>query len=64
MCSICGIVGKSNAGLIKAMCDSLAHRGPDDEGIYVDEHAAIGSRLLSIIILQIRHQRFSNEIEY
>ncbi len=49
MCGICGIVGKKDEGLVKAMCDSLVHRGPDDEGIYVDEHAAIGSCCLSII---------------
>lgn len=61
MCGICGIVGKSDAGLIKAMCDSLVHRGPDDEGIYIDEHAAIGSRRLSIVDLKTGHQPLSNE---
>jgi len=57
---MCGICGKSHAGLIKAMCNSLAHRGPDDEGIYIDENAGIGSRRLSIVDVQTGHQPISS----
>ncbi len=55
------MVGKSDRELLQAMCDSLTHRGPDDEGMYLDKHAAIGSRRLSVIDLQTGHQPISNE---
>ena len=55
------MVGKSDKDLIKAMCDSLVHRGPDEEGIYIDENVAIGSRRLSIIDLPSGRQPLSNE---
>ncbi len=39
MCGIAGIFGlngaPANAGEVKAMCDALVARGPDDEGYYV-----------------------------
>ncbi len=34
------------------MNDRIAHRGPDAEGIYVDEHVALGHRRLAIIDLK------------
>lgn len=36
---------------IRAMCNSIAHRGPDDEGIYTAPHIGMGQRRLSIIDL-------------
>ena len=56
---MCGIVGKFNyrkkepvsGELIKAMCDKIAYRGPDDEGTYVDGPIGFGHRRLSIIDL-------------
>ena len=55
MCGICGIYGLSNTtestSLVRKMNDSIAHRGPDDEGFYVDEKVALGHRRLSIIDL-------------
>jgi asparagine synthase (glutamine-hydrolysing) len=33
------------------MNNKMAHRGPDDEGIFADTHIAIGQRRLSIIDL-------------
>ena len=36
---------------IQSMTDRIAHRGPDAEGIYADEHIALGHRRLSIIDL-------------
>lgn len=41
--------------------DKIAHRGPDDEGMYVDEHVAIGHRRLSIIDLNHGAQPMYNE---
>lgn len=63
MCGICGIVGKSDAGLVKSMCSSLVRRGPDDEGIYIGENGTIGSHRLKIVGLLTGYQPFFNEIE-
>ncbi len=61
MCGICGMVDKSDKPLLQAMCDSLVHRGPDAEGTYLDDNAAIGVRRLSIIDLKTGDQPISNE---
>ena len=64
---MCGIAGffylnrNAPAGLVKAMCDEIRHRGPDDEGFYVDGGCAIGMRRLSIIDLHTGHQPIANE---
>lgn len=52
MCGICGFIGEvdDSKKVLKQMMDKIAHRGPDDEGMYVDKHAAIGHRRLSIIV--------------
>lgn len=42
------------------MGDALAHRGPDDEGLYVDETAGLAHRRLSIIDLKHGHQPMQN----
>ena len=55
MCGIAGILNiKDNTrqvAAIQSMTDRIAHRGPDAEGIYADEHIALGHRRLSIIDL-------------
>jgi asparagine synthase (glutamine-hydrolysing) len=43
------------------MCQTLFHRGPDDEGIHVEGPVGIGMRRLSIIDLAGGHQPISNE---
>ena len=65
---MCGICGKINLkgepidrGLIGQMCSVLSHRGPDDEGIYLDGYIGLGHRRLSIIDLAGGHQPLSNE---
>ena len=66
---MCGIAGKLNFGTaapvspeeIRAMCAMLVHRGPDDEGFYVDGPLGIGMRRLSIIDLSTGHQPIRNE---
>jgi asparagine synthase (glutamine-hydrolysing) len=66
---MCGICGKLNfdknkdidKGLIKKMCDTLVHRGPDDEGYYIGKNIGLGMRRLSIIDLNSGHQPISNE---
>ncbi len=55
MCGINGIIGIQNVVIAKekiiAMNNRMSHRGPDDEGIFVDENIALGHRRLSIIDL-------------
>lgn len=69
MCGICGIVYFEKARRIdpsrlKAMTDSLAHRGPDDHGIWINGHVGLGHRRLSIIDLTpAGHQPLSNETD-
>lgn len=66
---MCGIVGYFNLSLaeeerwplLRQMCDSIAHRGPDDAGYYADQSVGLGMRRLSIIDLSGGHQPISNE---
>lgn len=56
MCGIAGIVafgGRANPGAVQAMCDLMAHRGPDGEGAWqsIDGEVALGHRRLAIIDL-------------
>ena len=56
MCGICGFTGgdggAGDQATLKAMCDVIAHRGPDGEGRYFTEGIALGHRRLSLIDLQ------------
>lgn len=66
MCGICGKVAfEQNASvsrvLIGAMLDTVRHRGPDDEGIYLSPGLGLGHARLSIIDLTSGHQPLSNE---
>ena len=65
MCGIAGIIDLKSRpvdrGLLQKMCDLLEHRGPDDQGFYVNGNAALGQRRLSIIDLSSGHQPMSNE---
>jgi asparagine synthase (glutamine-hydrolysing) len=67
---MCGIAGsfqldqtRPNAGdRIKAALQCIAHRGPDDEGIYRNGRAVLGHRRLSIIdTTAAGHQPFADE---
>jgi len=66
MCGIAGIVSKDrgariDGATIRAMCDAIVHRGPDDEGIYAQGPVGLGMRRLSIIDLAGGHQPIFNE---
>ena len=65
MCGIAGIVRWNDEPVfeheIRAMCDLMVHRGPDDHGVYVAPGVGIGMRRLSIIGLDTGHQPMSNE---
>jgi asparagine synthase (glutamine-hydrolysing) len=66
MCGICGIFDSGTMDpmprhLVEQMNDTLCHRGPDDEGIFVGPGIGLGHRRLSIIDLASGHQPLSNE---
>ena len=63
MCGICGYVGFNNPNLLKRMCKVIAHRGPDDSGIFLDDNIGLGNRRLSIIDVASGHQPIHNEDE-
>jgi asparagine synthase (glutamine-hydrolysing) len=48
---------------IRRMCQSIVHRGPDDEGVFVKDGAGLGVRRLSVIDLAGGHQPIFNEDE-
>lgn len=66
---MCGIAGwfrlavetGERLPLLRAMCDTLVHRGPDDEGTFVGEDVALGMRRLSIVDLAGGHQPMASE---
>src|SRR5882762_11619772 len=66
MCGIAGIVYRDRErpvaeSLVRRMCGAIKHRGPDDEGIYVEGAAGLGMRRLSIIDLSGSRQPIFNE---
>ena len=63
MCGICGLVGRvgEKEAVVRRMMDKIRHRGPDEEGFYEDEYAALGFRRLSIIDLKTGNQPMFNE---
>jgi asparagine synthase (glutamine-hydrolysing) len=69
MCGICGIVAAPGDAVdpdaLARMTAVIRHRGPDDDGFYVDEDRAVGLgfRRLSIIDVKGGHQPLTNEDE-
>ncbi|MFH1283214.1 MAG: asparagine synthase (glutamine-hydrolyzing) [bacterium] len=65
MCGICGIFSPNNViveeNIIRSMMGILRHRGPDGEGIFIDQGIAFGHRRLSVIDLDTGNQPMSNE---
>lgn len=65
---MCGIVGfVKNVGahperaILEKMNAAITHRGPDDDGFFIDDIAALGMRRLSIIDLAGGQQPIHNE---
>ena len=58
MCGFTGFVSNSKPDMsaLRAMANTIRHRGPDDEGFFTDEHCGIAHRRLSIIDLENGHQ--------
>ena len=65
MCGIAGMVCSTDeladAADVHKMCQTIVHRGPDDEGIYAKGPVGLGMRRLSIIDLDGGHQPIHNE---
>lgn len=66
MCGICGILQPQSQEtispeIVRRMTDTIIHRGPDDDGIFVGPGIGLGFRRLSIIDVVGGHQPISNE---
>jgi asparagine synthase (glutamine-hydrolysing) len=66
VCGICGIVQADSTDgadlrILKEMNQRLVHRGPDDDGFYVEHNVGLAMRRLSIIDLHTGKQPISNE---
>ena len=66
MCGIAGVAAsdvqaRPNAEILKRMCRTLVHRGPDDEGVYTSAGVGIGMRRLSVIDIAGGQQPVHNE---
>ncbi len=67
MCGIAGWINlkqsDSNAGaepVLHSMCETIVHRGPNSEGLWVDDTVALGMRRLSVIDLETGDQPVFN----
>ncbi|ACS32503.1 asparagine synthase (glutamine-hydrolyzing) [Thermococcus gammatolerans] len=67
---MCGINGFSwsDEGLVREMNVAIRHRGPDDEGVYVDDNVSLGHVRLAIIDLSpkghqpMRYEKNGHEV--
>ena len=68
MCGICGVVNSQadkfiDEGVLRQMNEVIRHRGPDDDGYFINSQAGLGMRRLSIIDLVTGDQPVTNEDE-
>ena len=67
MCGIAGIFNRdgrpADRDVLISMTRAMHHRGPDDEGIFLDRQVGLGHRRLSIIDRAAGHQPMCNEDE-
>jgi asparagine synthase (glutamine-hydrolysing) len=66
MCGICGIFfsdrdWRVQSDVLAAMNRRITHRGPDDEGFFIEENVGLAMRRLSIIDVKTGHQPLTNE---
>jgi asparagine synthase (glutamine-hydrolysing) len=66
MCGICGIVNFSESPVepekLRQMANAIAHRGPDDEGIWTDGNVGLASRRLAVMDISTNgHMPMCNE---
>ncbi len=68
MCGICGILFTNrreavDPAVLAGMNQRIVHRGPDDEGFFVEGNVGLAMRRLSIIDVKSGHQPITNETE-
>ncbi len=66
MCGLCGILNMQkdsivSTAVLSAMTVRLAHRGPDDQGIFTDRFVGFGHCRLSILDVANGKQPLTNE---
>ncbi len=64
MCGISGVIGQNlenKEGIIGKMVEKITHRGPDDDGFYVDKTVGLGMRRLAIIDLKTGRQPITSD---
>jgi asparagine synthase (glutamine-hydrolysing) len=68
MCGIAGWINLENnrvedqgESVLHEMCEKMVHRGPDSEGLWLDETVALGMRRLSVIDLHTGEQPVFSE---
>ncbi len=67
MCGIAGMYHRAGAPsgerltVLEQMTRTLIHRGPDDEGYFIDDFVGLGHRRLSIVDVETGHQPMANE---
>src|SRR5579872_1227160 len=66
MCGICGIFFSDRdwhvrGDVLADMNRRIVHRGPDDEGFFVEENVGLAMRRLSIVDVKTGHQPLANE---
>src|SRR6476619_2588281 len=64
MCGITGFVNKNGSAaerpILERMNQAIIHRGPDEDGFYVNENVGVAIRRLSIIDVAGGHQPIHN----
>lgn len=67
MCGIAGMIRQDGTPVerpsMERMVRAMVHRGPDDEGLWIDRSVGLGHRRLSIIDRSSGHQPLCNEDE-
>ncbi|HLZ39507.1 MAG TPA: asparagine synthase (glutamine-hydrolyzing) [Candidatus Sulfotelmatobacter sp.] len=66
MCGICGVFFQNRdwrvpGDVLARMNRQIVHRGPDDEGFFIEENVGLAMRRLSIIDVKSGHQPLANE---
>ena len=63
MCGIVGFAGSGDRADLLSMCAAVVHRGPDGQGLFVDDDAKVflGHRRLAILDIDGGHQPMWNE---
>ena len=61
MSGICAVLGPDAERLVKKVCGSLRHRGPDGEDFFIDRNVALGHRALQTDNIPAPNQPLANE---